>query len=398
MSSDLDFSFSHLLRDCVDHEETLDPLDAYDPFDLNEPPPFGTHDARTHDGIHAAASTEKNQSHANRKKQRAKQRGSSQPYGYQVCPNTQRKHQTHVEEIPTNHATEGAPAASSGYVGRRLDEGWKRSSCIAGFSGPEQPVTNPPPRLIKIPLPPCRTATPVTDGEGRVIAVLAGQPDDPSWDGVHTSAADLLDQTRRECNFSRKQRMHRRGRYSALSAIFQITYLQHPQNLHHEGAAALCPRHPPQPHCLHTPSGICLQAHLPRGPRPSFNTMPNTSRPFSSVTDSLILNFANSIFCACTFNFGPKTATFEHTDSGNLPFGWCSVTALGRFNPKQGGHLILWDLKLVIEFPPGSTILFPSAILRHSNTPIRLWGNKVLIHAVYVGGVVSLGGSGPSVE
>ncbi|KAK0467697.1 uncharacterized protein EV420DRAFT_1616587 [Desarmillaria tabescens] len=86
--------------------------------------------------------------------------------------------------------------------------------------------------------------------------------------------------------------------------------------------------------------------------------------------DSLILNFANSIFCVCTFNFGPKTATFEHTDSGNLPFGWCSVTALGHFNPKQGGHLILWDLKLVIEFPPGSTILFPSAILRHSNTPI----------------------------
>ncbi|KAK0459384.1 uncharacterized protein EV420DRAFT_1269254, partial [Desarmillaria tabescens] len=40
-----------------------------------------------------------------------------------------------------------------------------------------------------------RTTTPVTNGEGRVIAVLAGQPDDPSWDGIHTSAADLLDQT-----------------------------------------------------------------------------------------------------------------------------------------------------------------------------------------------------------
>lgn len=49
----------------------------------------------------------------------------------------------------------------------------------------------------------------------------------------------------------------------------------------------------------------------------------------------------------------------------------CSVAALGSFDPKRGGHLILWDLKLVIEFPPGATILIPSAVLRHSNTSIQ---------------------------
>lgn len=32
---------------------------------------------------------------------------------------------------------------------------------------------------------------------------------------------------------------------------------------------------------------------------------------------------------------------------------------------------MLWDLQLVIEFPPGSTILIPSAVLRHSNTAIQ---------------------------
>ena len=47
------------------------------------------------------------------------------------------------------------------------------------------------------------------------------------------------------------------------------------------------------------------------------------------------------------------------------------ITALGNFNPKLGGHLILWDLHLVIEFPPGSTILIPSASLRHGNTAIQ---------------------------
>jgi hypothetical protein len=44
---------------------------------------------------------------------------------------------------------------------------------------------------------------------------------------------------------------------------------------------------------------------------------------------------------------------------------------LGNFDPTLGGHLVLWDLKLVIEFPPGSTILIPSATLRHSNVAIR---------------------------
>ncbi|SJL16271.1 uncharacterized protein ARMOST_19791 [Armillaria ostoyae] len=85
---------------------------------------------------------------------------------------------------------------------------------------------------------------------------------------------------------------------------------------------------------------------------------------------ALILNWASSIFACATFNFGPQTMCFPHTDSGNLLFGWCTITALGKFDYRRGGHLVLWDLKLVIEFPPGSTILIPSAILRHSNMRI----------------------------
>ena len=33
--------------------------------------------------------------------------------------------------------------------------------------------------------------------------------------------------------------------------------------------------------------------------------------------------------------------------------------------------MILWDLGLVIEFPPGSTIFIPSAALEHSNASIQ---------------------------
>jgi hypothetical protein len=48
----------------------------------------------------------------------------------------------------------------------------------------------------------------------------------------------------------------------------------------------------------------------------------------------------------------------------------CTVQALGDFNPKEGGHIILWELKLVIEFPPGALILIPSATITHSNLPV----------------------------
>ncbi|KAJ7747603.1 hypothetical protein B0H14DRAFT_2636745 [Mycena olivaceomarginata] len=82
-------------------------------------------------------------------------------------------------------------------------------------------------------------------------------------------------------------------------------------------------------------------------------------------------NFAGSVFAACTFNFGPRAICAAHLDYANLLWGWCAITALGDFDPDLGGHLILWDLRLVIRFPPGSTILIPSAVIRHSNVPVR---------------------------
>jgi hypothetical protein len=47
------------------------------------------------------------------------------------------------------------------------------------------------------------------------------------------------------------------------------------------------------------------------------------------------------------------------------------VFADGDFDADFGGHLILPDLRLVIRFPPGSTILIPSASFTHGNVAIR---------------------------
>lgn len=85
---------------------------------------------------------------------------------------------------------------------------------------------------------------------------------------------------------------------------------------------------------------------------------------------SLKRNYPDNVFASASINFGPRATAYVHTDHLNLAYGWCAITAIGKFDPRRGGHLILWDLRLIIEFPPGSTILIPSAILRHSNAPL----------------------------
>jgi hypothetical protein len=72
-----------------------------------------------------------------------------------------------------------------------------------------------------------------------------------------------------------------------------------------------------------------------------------------------------------SFNLGEQVATVPHRDEKNLAQGWCSITALGRFMPNLGGHFVLWDFGLMVEFPPGSTILIPSTLFVHSNSSIQ---------------------------
>ena len=82
-------------------------------------------------------------------------------------------------------------------------------------------------------------------------------------------------------------------------------------------------------------------------------------------------NFPGSVFPAASINFGPNAISVDHIDHNNLAGGFCAITAGGNFDPKSGGHIYLVDLGLIIEFPPGSTILLPSAVIRHGNIPIK---------------------------
>lgn len=84
---------------------------------------------------------------------------------------------------------------------------------------------------------------------------------------------------------------------------------------------------------------------------------------------SRLLPCNHSIFTSCTLNVRGVT-TQHHHDHLNFGPGACPVFTVGDFDPTKGGHLVLWDLKLVIEFLSGSLIIILSALIEHSNVPI----------------------------
>lgn len=98
----------------------------------------------------------------------------------------------------------------------------------------------------------------------------------------------------------------------------------------------------------------------------------------------------DSAFPAISFNLGPQTATFEHTDHQNYAGGLCAVTAMGDFDPKVSGHLYLAELKLVVEFPPGSTILLPSSLIHHGNTALKTTDRRYSCTSFAAGGLFRL--------
>ena len=122
--------------------------------------------------------------------------------------------------------------------------------------------------------------------------------------------------------------------------------------------------------------------------------MPKLHRYYVDHLDALLQhdcelyrNFYNSIWSSMTINFGPRTYCKQHRDFNNLPFGICSIYGAGTYNSKEGGHLVLWEAGLVVEFPAGSTILIPSAVLTHSNVPVPKESTRYSITQYTAGGL-----------
>lgn len=227
----------------------------------------------------------------------------------------------------------------------------------------------------------------ILDSKGRIVAVLVGRPTgDPTWDQVNISAANKFEEARGQLKLSANQKVHRRGRFPALaSGISHGGGQLKPSNLDHGPNDEVLKSLTEHPSFIRM-AGFASGAFA--------NWVPKLYKYYADHLDSLLQHdtslhrpYPNSVWAAATFNFGPTTTCFKHRDSANLPFGICGVEAVGEFDPKLGGHMVLWDAHKVIEFPPGSLILITSSAIAHSNVPVRA-GERRYSFTQYTSGAI----------
>ncbi|KAM6493338.1 hypothetical protein JOM56_011472 [Amanita muscaria] len=213
----------------------------------------------------------------------------------------------------------------------------------------------------------------ILDREGLVVGALAGRPWDMDWDGVHDAAYEALHSAASRLSYRQKEVTNRRGSFPTLAYGISFGggqtepgYLQQGSNHKEEELELLLKNKAIQRLCGF--ASCAFNAYSER----NYLYMKDTVKTIKSK-----LNIGKDyesklgVFPCCSFNLGPQTASLPHRDMGNLAHSWCSIAAVGQFNPELGGHLVLWDFGIAIEFPPGSTILIPSALFMHSNASVQ---------------------------
>ncbi|KAJ3559100.1 hypothetical protein NP233_g11350 [Leucocoprinus birnbaumii] len=236
----------------------------------------------------------------------------------------------------------------------------------------------------------------IVDTEDTVIGALAGRPDDDSYLSRCSDLFDFMSEQAKTAKFTTKNLNHRRGPYP--SSDTGITFGPGDQHIHYlrlqkeEARLAeelmqhgvVCDIHGfvessidvyakrlyayfksymdkirahPSFQELEVPPGyrgkkLSVRAGYPDPPDPD-PVPPDYNVPSN------------------TQSWPPDVATEPHCDVMNLAFGWCGIVPLGRYKPERSALFVIHTLRLIIEFPPGSCILIPSAFLWHSNIPIH---------------------------
>ncbi|KAJ7304737.1 hypothetical protein DFH08DRAFT_521389 [Mycena albidolilacea] len=83
---------------------------------------------------------------------------------------------------------------------------------------------------------------------------------------------------------------------------------------------------------------------------------------------------------------GPNAVAFDHVDVLNV-HAICAVTCAGNFKYTLGAHLYMRQFKVICEFPSGATILLPSGVVHHGNTPFHANDNRHSITQYAAGGL-----------
>ncbi|THV01341.1 hypothetical protein K435DRAFT_655477, partial [Dendrothele bispora CBS 962.96] len=222
------------------------------------------------------------------------------------------------------------------------------------------------------------TPNPITDKSETVIGCMvpppteewAGKMNEEATSALEREKANQQKKKRSGITFKEKEEAHRRGNYllkaDGLSCGGGQTVLK---RIYHSKRNRAALNRLRNEKAFIRIAGHMSAAFAHWSPR-LFDYYREVTKQLKAHDPSLFFNFSNSVFCCATYNFGPQTVALEHLDHLNYIAGWCGITALGHFDSKKGGHIVLWDLKLVLEFPPGWTILIPSSYIRHSNTCI----------------------------
>ncbi|KAF8174537.1 hypothetical protein BJ912DRAFT_931392 [Pholiota molesta] len=218
-----------------------------------------------------------------------------------------------------------------------------------------------------------RLPRPILDCDGRIVALIAGAPPrDTTYDKDAHDLFKIIIEESDSNTFTKKELVHKRGDFPAINFGYTL------------------------PHGYNNPINLDTRHHKKKIDRfrsslgfTRISAFQNAAFAFwnpgvylyqKSRIEQLLARHPElkrtaekTIFPTTAFNFR-NVCCRKHRDTQNCPFGWCSITALGEFDHTQGGHLILDELKLIIEFPHAYIVFIPSATVTHYNIPI---GNAI---------------------
>ncbi|KAJ3558097.1 hypothetical protein NP233_g11578 [Leucocoprinus birnbaumii] len=255
-----------------------------------------------------------------------------------------------IQPVPTPLISEDLPVTSCGYMAKSYRCAGGESSGLTLETLMAQDYEYIPWDALFL----GREPRPFVDYKGRIVAVLAGRPPGDGFDSAAQRAYRAIIREGRKAKFAPNELDHPRGQFPAVNVGLCIP---------HGGQAPVNKTaHSDMMELFLKLWAEALHDHILEKVNALYNH-PNFSH--------LAQNFPKSIYPTAAINFGPQVQTTPHTDSRNAPYAWCSLQSFGRFDPKKGSHLILKNLRYVIEFPPNSIILIPSATFIHANTPVQ---------------------------
>ncbi|KAF6763616.1 hypothetical protein DFP72DRAFT_1059685 [Ephemerocybe angulata] len=228
----------------------------------------------------------------------------------------------------------------------------------------------------------------VNRANGQILTILGGRAADPSFMKSADRATEAILKAAEGAEFTEEEREHKRASDSAAlnTGIYYGGGATKPGNMANGRHAEMLEVLVSDPDISRIAgfADSLFKFWMPR----VYTDVEEKLNQLYERDPTLKKNWAGSVYPCAAFNFGPRVACKIHKDSGNAPHTFCAITALGNYNPKLGGHLYLKELGIFIQFPPGSTILIPSALLSHANTPVAPHEIRVSFTQFVPGGLI----------